>query len=126
MTSSASTTTIATPPEFRSNDVIPDHYLANVVIFFIIFIAIGAITVRVLKHKFPAAFFKANPKETQLVKHTQQLSTATRLHVVTYNQSTFLIVESTNHIAVQAVTVDKEQDASGQTIQLSQEASDGH
>ncbi len=119
MTNSTSTSTLATQPEFRSNDVIPDHYLANIVIFFIMFIAISAIAVRVLKDKFPTTFAKANTNEKQILKHTQRLSAATCLHVVEYKTSTFLIVESTNHIGIQAVIADKEESISCQVSEAS-------
>jgi hypothetical protein len=92
-------------PSFRSDDVLPDAYLGNLLVFFVVLAGLGVAAVRLLKDRPWMPWFKGggNGGSVSFKKHSEKLSPKLRIHFLEYGAHEIVVAESNTNVAVKVL-----------------------
>lgn len=101
--------------EFREDTFIPDDYLGNLFIFFILFIGLSLLVIRFGKGKLSLLVSSrfGNRKTDDLVKRTEKLSARTQLHFIEYKGNSIVVAESHSGVSIQVLPARSETQSFG-------------
>ena len=121
MTNSINASISKPPPGFKNDNIFPENYLTNVVIFFLILATLGFVVSKFLKRKYPSLFkHKVANDAKSIIRYSQRLSPTTKIYFLEYQEVTVIVTESTDKIYAQSLLLPENR---GQT-KLSCEAVD--